>query len=113
MPLIKLTISNIDKINCQELMKEVSKIAGEESGKGEDSIMVIISEGKFLMRREETDCAFVDFRGIGKIEKEVNAAISIRISQTISDHTNILSKNIYLNFTDIPRENWGHSEGVY
>ena len=66
MPLIQITISDIAKINTLEIMNEISRIAGEESGKGEASLMVSVSESKFIMRGVQSKCAFVDFRGIGK-----------------------------------------------
>ena len=113
MPLVKISISNITKINTSEIMNEISRIVGEESGKGESSLMVSISESEFIMRGVESQCAFVDIRGIGKIEREINAAISMRISQVLIEKASIPAENIYLNFTDIPRENWGHSKGVY
>lgn len=113
MPLVKITISNKDLLDTAKILREISKIVGEESGKGEGSLMVCISDGTFMMRAEEADSAFIDFRGIGKINKEINSAISLRISELLKNEANIPAENIYLNFIDMPRENWGHSKGVY
>lgn len=113
MPLVKISISNTEQLDKQKIMKEISIIAGEETGKGEEKLMVCISESSFFMRGSPADCAFVDIRGIGKIEKSINAAISRRISAVLISNTGIPAENIYLNFTDMPRDNWGHAEGVY
>lgn len=113
MPMVKISLSSITKINTTEIMNEISCIVGEESGKGESSLMVSISESEFIMRGVESNCAFVDIRGIGKIEKKSNAAISIRISEVLIQKASIPAQNIYLNFSDILPENWGHSKGVY
>lgn len=113
MPYINITLSNPDKADTTRLMQEISRIAGEESGKGESRIMVTITAGEFIMNSEPADCAFVDFRGIGKIEREINAAISRQTSSKITELTGIPPQNIYLNFTDIPGENWGNANGVH
>ncbi len=113
MPLVKITISNLGSIDTAKILKETSRIAGEETGKGESKLMVLITEGIFMMRGMSAVCAFVDMRGIGKVEKLINEKISKRVSQLLTAEANIPPENIYLNFTDMPRENWGHSEGVF
>ena len=113
MPFINLTISNADKIDTCKIMQEISNIAGEESGKSESKIMVCVNSAEFIMNTNPAECAFVDFRGIGKIERGINDAISRRISQVIHNLANIPLQNIYLNFTDIPGENWGTAKGVH
>ena len=113
MPFINITITNPEKIDKIKIMQEISKIAGEESGKGEGRIMVAVTAGEFILNTAPAESAFIDFRGIGKIEKDINAAISKRVSAIIQDMAHIPPQNIYLNFTDIPGENWGTAQGVH
>ncbi len=112
MPFIKIMLSDTANIDKQQIMKEISRIAGEETGKGETKIMVAITDADFLMRGEAADCAFIDVRGIGKIEREINDKISSKAAAVITALTKIPADNIYLNFTDFSRDNWGNRNGV-
>ncbi len=112
MPFIKIMLSAAANINKQQIMKEISRITGEETGKGESKVMVAITESDFIMRGEEAECAFIDIRGIGKIERDINDEISRKASAVITEFTSIPAENIYLNFTDFSRDNWGNRNGV-
>ncbi len=112
MPLIKLTLPEPEK-NTVEIQQKVSKVVAAVTGKPESAVMVTTDKADFLMNREKVTGAFVEIRGIGKIEPETNAEISRQISAILVDDLGIIPECIYLNFMDFARSNWGNAKGTY
>ncbi len=112
MPLVKLTVPDVSK-NAGAVLAGVSKIVAAATGKPETYVMAVLEQGTFLMRGAPCVGAFADVRGIGKIEQKVNDRISREICALLERELTIPAANIYLNFTDVPGQNWGTSSGTF
>lgn len=112
MPLIKLTVSDPARNQAQVLAK-ASRIVAVATGKPESYVMALVEQGAFLMGGKECAGAFVEVRGIGRIEKTINERISREICAMLAHLQGISPENIYLNFMDIPGTNWGTANGTF
>lgn len=112
MPMIKLTVTDPAQ-NQSEVLAEASRIVAAVTGKPESYVMAFIEQGSFLMAGKPCAGAFVEVRGIGKIEREINAEISRQICAMLQQKQGIAPQNIYLNFTDVPGSNWGNANGTF
>ncbi|MBN2803822.1 MAG: hypothetical protein JXR91_12075 [Deltaproteobacteria bacterium] len=46
-------------------------------------------------------------RGIGGLDNETNIKITEKVCQVLEENLKIDPANVYTNFFDMPRENWG------
>ena len=69
--------------------------------------MVTLAKADFAMAGAPTQAAFIDVRGIGGINSENNGGISRDICELLQTELGIEPANVYLNFTDVPGQNWG------
>ena len=114
MPLIKLQTSvEADSDKKDKILKELSKIVSQTTGKPEQYIMAVFENASIVMNGNQINGAFVDIRGIGGISKAINTTTSQKISQMLDRELGISVKNIYMNFTDVPGQNWGLNGGVF
>ena len=111
MPLIKICTPQISGEERSVILSESSRILSEIAGKPESSIMGFWQVGEFIMAGKECAGAYVEIRGIGKIEPALNAEASKKLCALIAQQTDIPEKNIYLNFVDMPAGNWGTCNG--
>ena len=108
MPLIKIEIpTDLQEEQKNKILTQASKIVSKNTGKPEQYIMVTISKADFAMAGAPASAAFVDVRGIGGINAENNGGISKDICALLESELGITPENIYLNFTDVPGQNWG------
>ena len=108
MPLLKLQTSVLLPEDEQDtLIRALSKLLAEATGKPERYVMVLLEEGRACMAGKMAPAAFADVRGIGGLTPEVNADISARLAALLREKLDIPAENVYLNFTDVAAENWG------
>ena len=108
MPLLKLeTTVALTEEKRKALLAELSGIMAQTTGKPEEYVMVTASAVTMLMSGKGGDAAFVDVRGIGGLEGEVNRKLSEKICQALNRSLGILPKRVYLNFTEVDAGNWG------
>jgi len=108
MPLLKLeTTVVIPEDKRSALLASLSKIVTESTGKPEQYVMVTVTQNAILMSGKPDSAAFVDVRGIGGLNAGVNQRMTQQICQLLSDTLGIAPDRTYLNFTEVPAENWG------
>jgi phenylpyruvate tautomerase len=114
MPLIKIEISveASDALRA-EILTEASLIVSKNTGKPEQYVMVTLSKADFAMAGEPTQAAFVDVRGIGGINAENNSGISKDICGLLQTTLSISPEKVYITFTDVPAQNWGHNGATF
>ena len=114
MPLLKLQTSvPVPDDKKDSLLAAVSGILAEVTGKPETYVMVTLEGGTACMGGVAGPAAFADVRGIGGLDGNVNAEISKRICHLLKDELGIEGDRVYLNFTDVPAQNWGWNGGTF
>jgi len=110
MPLLKLDTSvAVTDEKRSSLLAALSRIVAETTGKPEQYVMVTVNHNQvsILMAGKPGDAAFVDIRGIGGLNGDVNGRLSQKVCQLLKQSLGIAPERVYLNFTDAPAENWG------
>lgn len=92
---------------AQSLVSKVSQLCSEALGKPEQYMVVnleysqtMIFGGSFM------PTAFIELRSI-HLPPEAPAKLSPLICNLINDEVGISAERIYINFKDMPPENWG------
>lgn len=108
MPLLNLeTTVSLNDIQKKSVPAGLSQIIAGTTGKPEKYVMVAVNQASILMGGKGGDAAFVDIRGIGGLDADVNRKLSEAICRFLTQSLGMPSERIYLNFTDIPAKNWG------
>ncbi|OGV62601.1 MAG: hypothetical protein A2498_15925 [Lentisphaerae bacterium RIFOXYC12_FULL_60_16] len=89
------------------ILKACSKALCQITGKPEPYTMVTFSPATVLFAGQPVTGAFVDIRGIGGFNPDINRAISQAICRLLEEHLQIAPDHVYLNFTDVPATQWG------
>ena len=114
MPLIKMQTSTpIAPEKHDSVMKSLSDIIAQETGKPGSYIMVTIEQTPMMLAEKSGNTALFDIRGIGGINQNVNAAITVKLCEYCTATLNIPANRVYVNFTDIPRSNWGWNSNTF
>jgi phenylpyruvate tautomerase len=114
MPLLKLqTSASLSDDKKKELLVASSKILARVTGKPESYVMTVIENANICMAGKVAPAAFVDVRGIGGLNAKVNKELSREISDLLKKELNIEPGNVYLNFTDVSAQNWGHNGSTF
>ncbi len=114
MPLISLKTSiKLPENKLEALLADMSKIVAESTGKSEQYVMAIVESADFMLGGHLSMAAFADVRGIGGINREVNGKISERLCALLESRLEISPERVYINFTDIPAENWGWNGSTF
>lgn len=114
MPLIKMQTTNqisTDKQN--DVMKKLSDIVSECTGKPASYVMVTIEQTPIMLAEKSGDAALFDIRGIGGLNQNVNAALTNSLCEYCSANLNIPKERVYATFTDVPRSNWGWNGSTF
>ena len=110
MPLIKIEVTTEPAAaKKNSIMTQASAIVAKNTGKPEQYVMVTMSRADFLLAGKPAEAAFVDVRGIGGINRKNNSGITKDICELLNFELGISPENVYLTFTDVPGQNWGHN----
>ena len=114
MPLISLKTSiKLPEDKLESLLADMSKIVAESTGKSEQYVMAIVETADFMMGGHLSMAAFAEVRGIGGLSSEINGKISERLCALLENKLEIAPERIYINFTNIPAENWGWNGSTF
>ena len=108
----KLSVEMSDKQRAA-LLPLLSKALSEPSGKAERYCMVSIDQAAMCLAGVVGPTAFVDIRGIGGLTAAANKKISEAVCSVLKNELSIPPDRVYLNFTDIAGENWGHNSTTF
>lgn len=110
MPLIRMEVpAQLEEEQKKRIMSEASAAVSRNTGKPELYVMVTISKADFMLAGEAKPCAFVDVRGIGGVNSKNNRGITSDICSLLQKELSISPDCIYVTFTDVPGQNWGHN----
>jgi phenylpyruvate tautomerase len=110
MPLIQLDTTYIfsDQYKKQTLVKMLSQITAEGSGKPEQYVMACIHDSLAMMMSGAPDpCALVTVKAIGGLSKSVNQTLAAKISQLLQKELGIPPTRVYLTFEELAPTHWG------
>jgi phenylpyruvate tautomerase len=114
MPLIKLQLTNgADRGLAEPLLKSISRMLAEETGKPEAYVMATLEQADTLFAGISGPAAFADIRGIGGFDRKVNAGVTKALCALLQEQLGIPPDRVYATFTDIPAENWGWNSRTF
>jgi phenylpyruvate tautomerase PptA (4-oxalocrotonate tautomerase family) len=114
MPLIKLQVSpSLNKDGTNALLKAASQMLTRETGKPEAYVMATVEGTEAVFAGAEGPAAFVDVRGIGGFNKEVNNRITRALCALLHERAGIPPDRVYVTFTDVPASNWGWNNRTF
>lgn len=114
MPLLKLETTVVPTEEKRKaLLAELSGIMTKTTGKPEQYVMVTISSSAILMSGKPGEAAFVDVRGIGGLNADINRQLSEKICRALNESLGVPPNRIYLNFTEIEAGNWGWNGSTF
>ncbi|MBM4148550.1 MAG: hypothetical protein FJ224_05855, partial [Lentisphaerae bacterium] len=97
MPLIKVQLATEpDREKAEGLLKSFSRMLAEETGKPEKYVMVLLERGQALLGGESGPAAFVDVRGIGGFNRQVNTSITRAICEILKSRLGIEPDRVYV-----------------
>ncbi|MDJ0763989.1 MAG: phenylpyruvate tautomerase MIF-related protein [Myxococcota bacterium] len=114
MPLLRLYTSvDVTGSKRDELLKTLSGIVAKAIGKPESYVMVTLRQEPICMGGTIGPSAFVDVYSIGGLSRSVNRDISKQVCQLLNQQIDVPTDRVYLNFTNMDRENWGWNSSTF
>ena len=114
MPLIKVhTQPAVADDKKEPLMGEIAQCVADISGKSLEYMMVVLEDADIQLGGTSSDSAYIDFRGIGGISPESNAAITSGLCELFQTELGISPDRVYITFTDVPAQNWGWNNKLF
>ena len=109
MPLIQLDTSCdlSDQNKKQSVVKALSRIATEGTGKPEQYVMACIHDNMpMMMSGQSGPCALVTVKAIGGLSKTVNQTVAAQVSQMLQKELAIPQNRVYVTFEELNGANW-------
>jgi phenylpyruvate tautomerase PptA (4-oxalocrotonate tautomerase family) len=114
MPLIKVeSTQHISAEQKSELLESLSASVAEITGKSEKYVMALWADAEIILGGGQGAAAFVEVRGIGGLDDGTNKRLSASICDILDSAADIPPDRVYINFTDIPRSNWGWNSTTF
>ena len=114
MPLIKMQTSvPIDPAKQDNIMKSLSDIVAQNTGKPAAYVMVAIEQTPIMLGEQSGNAVLFDIRSIGALNQSVNGAMTESLCKFCSDELNIPADRVYASFTDVARSNWGWNGNTF
>ncbi|HJO93233.1 MAG TPA: phenylpyruvate tautomerase MIF-related protein [Victivallales bacterium] len=108
MPLIRVHISeDIDKSKYKELLPLFSALTAEYTGKPEQYVMVTCEKTSMMMSGVQGNSAFIEIKSLGGLNQEINRKLSSKLCSLLEKKLLIPKNRVYINYTDMERQNWG------
>lgn len=103
----------IDPEEEQKFISAASKLVAEGLGKPESYVMVASRFAAMSFGGSAEPCAFLELISIGRIERDLNKAMSAKLCALVEDHFGVPQSRVYINFFDAPRENFGFNGDTF
>jgi phenylpyruvate tautomerase len=114
MPYLNLKTSvKLTEDKAAALLPKLSKALCEPTGKPERYCMASIDYAAMCMAGIVAPAAFIDIRGIGGFNSEVNKKLSDSLCKLLQKELGVLPANIYMTMTDVDGENWGTNGSTF
>ena len=111
MPLINVRTSLASVDEAEALLKQMSALLAEQTGKPEAYVMTLLETGVPMTFAGSTDpCAYVEVKSIGALKPP---AMTAAFSELISARTDIPANRIYIGFDDVQASAWGWNGSTF
>ena len=108
MPLIQIkTNVMLPEKQREARLAPVSRLLAENTRKPESYCMVTYEHTAMLFAGDPGPAAFVDVRGIGGLNREVNAKLSTALAAELKKSLGVPPDRLYITFTEVVASNWG------
>ena len=112
--LIQTSQSFNDNVKKSAFLKECSSTISKILGKPEEYVMISYkhSDGMYFNGSEDP-AAFCNIFSIGKIGPDYNPKVSSAVCQLLSNHLNVPSNRVYIQFFDSDASNFGYDGSTF
>ena len=108
MPLIQIkTNVMLPEKQREARLAPVSKLLAEITRKPESYCMVAYDHAAMLFAGDPGPAAFVDVRGIGGLNREVNTKLSAALAVELKKSLGVPPDRLYITFTEVAADHWG------
>jgi len=108
MPLIQIkTNVMLPEKQREARLAPISRLLAEITRKPETYVMVTYEHAAVLFAGEPGAAAFVDVRGIGGLNREVNAKLSAALAVELKKSLGVPPDRLYITFTEVAATHWG------
>ncbi len=105
MPLINVRTSLKNVENSEEILKELSDLLANLTGKPDSYVMAILDTDVPMTFAGNIDpCCYIEIKSIGALDPSKMAK---EFCSLVSSKTGIPGSRIYIGFEDIPAQLWG------
>jgi phenylpyruvate tautomerase PptA (4-oxalocrotonate tautomerase family) len=113
MPLLKITTS-VDLTEIHErLLAEGTRAVVDGMGKPVQWVMVVCERAPMAFGGTTDPCALVELRSLGGLGPDTNAPLTARLTAMLHDIAAIPPQRVFVNFTDVPRQDWGWNDRTF
>ncbi len=114
MPFVSLdTNKSLSKQQNQQLMRRLSKLMAEKTGKSENYVMVKVESEKEMQFAGKTDpLAYLECKSIG-LTAEQAKNLSQVLAMAINDELQIPVDRVYIEFSRCEGQFWGWNGGTF
>ena len=112
MPFIQVNTSTKSVLEDDALLQnDISKMVAELTGKPENYVMTMIQRDIMMtFAGSDEPCCFIKVKSIGSLSP---SSMSKSLCELIASKTNISTKRIYIEFTDVKASNWGFNGATF
>ena len=111
MPLINVRTSLASVEDADALLKQLSALLAQQTGKPEAYVMTLMETGVLMTFAGSTEpCAYVEIKSIGALKPP---AMTAAFSDLISSRTGIPANRIYIGFDDVKASAWGWNGSTF
>ena len=112
MPFIQINTSSKSVVeNEDSLLKDVSKLIADLTGKPENYVMTMIqSDKRMTFAGSDEPCCFMKVKSIGALNP---SSMSRPLCELIVSKTNINIDRVYIEFIDVKASNWGFNGSTF
>jgi phenylpyruvate tautomerase len=108
MPLLQLKSSVVPEEKPRQLLlRQLSRVLAQATGKPEQYVMVLMEPAHLLMAGQNGPAAWIEVRSIGGLDASTNRKLSASICEVIQQQLAIPPGRVYLNFVNVPADHWG------
>jgi phenylpyruvate tautomerase len=114
MPYLKLrTNVKIDPTQSQTVMKQLSNLIAQQTGKPENYVMIDLDSNRTMFFGGNSDpLAYLECKSLGLSSSQVKE-LSPALCQYLNAELAIPKERIYIEFSDHPRDFWGWNGGTF
>jgi len=108
MPLMQIKTNVIlPEKQCEALLAPLSRLLAEHTHKPEAYCLVACERAAMLFGGKPGPAAFVDVRGIGGLNRDMNTKLAAALTAELKKALGIPPDRLYITFTEVAATHWG------